>query len=170
MRPKKSVALIGMPGSGKSTIGRELSRQLKIPFVDTDHLLIESLSEPLQKFLDRFGEEKLKEKEAETILALKAKSSTVISTGGSAVYSAAAMKWLASFSDIVYLKVSLPELKRRIPNLASRGIIGLGRKSLAELFQERQSLYEKYASVTIDAEEFNKKQIVATIMLKLCLQ
>ncbi len=160
---KLSFSLIGMPGSGKTTVGRALAKHLNYAFVDADDLIRERIQMSLQDYLDRHSEKALVEIESEILRSVAAQPRQVISTGGSAVYSDAAMQWLKSFSIVIYLSASLEKLKSRMSNVESRGIVGLAAKGLGDVWSERLPLYEKYADMTVSTEEFDKSAIVDTI-------
>ena len=145
-----AVTLIGMPGTGKSTIGVLLAKRLVLHFVDTDLLIQARTGESLQQTMDRDGYLHLRRIEEQVLLELNA-DEAVIATGGSAVYSEAAMAHLGSQSTIVHLDASLEVVRQRIGNFADRGIARAADQSLEDLYHERQALYRRWAQITIDA-------------------
>ena len=148
-----NVVLIGMPGAGKSTLGVVLAKILGYEFIDADLLIQSKLDKTLQKIIDACGPDGFIEVENEVVCTLSA-SRAVIATGGSAVYSDEAMNHLKSIGTVVYLRVSYEELESRLGGLHERGVVmknGMG-MSLADLYEERRPLYEKYADVTIDID------------------
>ena len=146
----ENITLIGMPGAGKSTAGRLLAKLLKFEFVDTDSLIIHQHQRTLQSIVNEDGYMKLRQYEEQVILDLDV-THTVISTGGSAVYSSAAMQHLSEISKIVYLSASYEVIADRIKNLDTRGLVKQTQQSLQDLYLERAVLYEKYAEITVDA-------------------
>ncbi|MGN0301759.1 MAG: shikimate kinase [Anaerotardibacter sp.] len=153
MEKKSNIVLIGMPGAGKSTLGVVLAKILGKDFLDCDILIQNQYEKTLQKLIDENGAEGFIEIEGSVLSALEA-SNAIVSTGGSAIYSDEAMKHLAELGPIVYLKVSLEELTERLGGLHERGVVmknGMG-MSLADLYEERIPLYEKYAQITIEIE------------------
>ncbi|HET9870267.1 MAG TPA: shikimate kinase, partial [bacterium] len=108
-----NLVLIGMFGSGKSTVGRLLAEALRYHFVDVDHLIEARYRMPLQKVLDKLGMKGFMRMEEATLLALRSRR-CVVSPGGSAVYYAKAMRHLGTLGPRIYLRVPLPELKRRL--------------------------------------------------------
>ncbi len=153
MEKKSNIVLIGMPGAGKSTLGVVLAKILGKDFLDCDILIQNQYEKTLQKLIDENGAEGFIEIEGSVLSSLEA-SNAIVSTGGSAIYSDAAMKHLAELGPIVYLKVSLEELTERLGGLHERGVVmknGMG-MSLADLYEERIPLYEKYAQITIEIE------------------
>jgi shikimate kinase len=143
------VTLIGMPGSGKSAVGRIVASRLGWQFVDTDKIMEERYQLPLQSLIDHVGEASFRRLEEETILALETIEPAVISTGGSVVYSEAAMRHLAAISTVIFLDACLDAIRSHIALEVPRGIVGLAAGGLEELFQERLPLYRRYASVTV---------------------
>ncbi|QWV93536.1 shikimate kinase [Geomonas oryzisoli] len=139
------LTLIGMPGSGKSAIGRVIATRLGWDFIDTDHCIEKRFGKKLQAVVDQVGAEEFARIEEETVLALPAEGPMVISTGGSVVYSDAAMSHLAAISTVVFLDVPIQRLHGRIARAAPRGIVGMGAGGLEELYQNRFELYHKYA-------------------------
>jgi shikimate kinase len=164
MKPtQKNVILIGMPGSGKSTVGVLLAKQLARDFLDTDVLIQVREGRPLQQILDAGGVDALRRIEEESLCEL-ACAGTVVATGGSAVYSAPAMEHLGAGGPIVYLEVPLDELRRRVTNFASRGIAKAPNQSFADLYAERQPLYEIHADITIRCEGLNPAQVTEAVL------
>ena len=136
-----NVTLIGMPGSGKSTIGVILAKALRYEFLDSDLLI--------QKEQD--GPEKFKEIENQVNADIHV-TDTVIAPGGSVIYCDEAMEHLKSIGKVIYLKLSLESLSKRLGNLKGRGVLLKDGQSLKDLYEERVPLYEKYADITIDEE------------------
>jgi shikimate kinase len=145
---KRNVVLIGMPGSGKSTVGKLLSRMLRFEFIDCDAYIEQQEGVHLQQILDEKGAEEFKRIERTRLSELRLRD-YVIAPGGSVVYYFEVIQFLKETSIFVFLKVSLDELQRRIKNIATRGIIGLETKTFSQLFNERMPLYLKYADIVI---------------------
>ena len=160
---KTNIALIGMPGAGKSTVGIILAKTLASGFVDTDVLIQQNQKRSLQEILNIEGYLTLRQIEKEEILQLKVKNH-VIATGGSAVYSESAMAQLATTATIVFLKVDYDEIVRRIHNFDTRGIARKKSQSFHALYEERQVLYRRYANVTIDCAGLGQEEIVERIV------
>ena len=91
----------------------------------------------------------------------------VIATGGSAVYSQAAMKHLKSDGIVVFLDADLPTLKSRVHNFGTRGLAKRPDQSFADLFEERFFLYTKYADVTVDCADLTQDEVCARIVNEL---
>ena len=139
-----------MPGAGKSTSGRLLAQLLNFEMVDSDDLICQQHQCSLQNIVSEDGYMKLRQFEEQVILGLDVER-TVIATGGSAVYSSLAMHHLSEISQIVYLYVPYDVIADRIQDLDTRGLAKQPQQTLFDLYQERKSLYEKYAEITIDA-------------------
>jgi shikimate kinase len=155
--------LIGMPGSGKSTVGVILAKKVMKDFVDTDILIQKSQSRPLQEIVDSEGYLALREIEEQVLLTL-AVDNHVISTGGSAVYGERAMAHLKSKGVVVFLDVTLETLEARVPDFSTRGLAKRPDQSFAELFVERNALYRKYADLTVKCDGLTPEQVCAAIM------
>lgn len=145
-----NITLIGMPGSGKSSIGREVARILEYDFVDIDQLVRKKAGLPLQDIIDAKGDEALVQLEEKVVLGLSIGDGIVISPGGSIVYSDKAMARLKEKTIIIFLHTPLSRVKQQINNQDSRGIVGLKGRSFEKLFAERFPLYQKYADMSID--------------------
>ena len=146
-----NIVLIGMPGSGKSTVGVLVAKALGMSFVDTDLEIMQRTGRHLQEILDEDGLHQFLRDEADTVTGLSV-SNSVIATGGSVVMEPEAMEHLRKDGIIVFLDVSLEELKRRITNIKSRGIAFAPGQILEDIYEERLPLYKKYADLTIPME------------------
>ena len=157
-----NVILIGMPGSGKSTVGVVLAKQTARDFTDTD-VIIQTLQErSLQDIVDRDGYMVLRRIEEEVLLELSVRNH-VIATGGSAVYSDAAMRHLKSDGIVVFLDTDLPTLESRVDDYGTRGLAKSPDQTFAELYKERLPLYTKYADVVVKCENLSHEGVSARI-------
>lgn len=161
-----SVVLIGMPGAGKSTAGVILAKRLALDFTDTDILIQSREGRSLQSIVDSHGYAELRRIEADVLARLQLAPS-VIATGGSAVYSAAAMAHLKCMGQLVYLRISLEEILRRVTNSATRGLARRPEQTLEDLFHEREVLYERYADIGIDCDGLTPEETVQATCLAL---
>ena len=143
-----NIILVGMPGSGKSTVGVVLAKFCGRGFVDTDILIQQAEGHTLQEIIDDQGYLELRRIEERTLLGLDFEHH-VVATGGSAVYSASAMAHLKGKGVVVFLHVELAELQRRVKNFAVRGIAGRPGQDFASLYRERYPLYQEYADIVI---------------------
>lgn len=158
-----NITLIGMPGAGKSTAGIVLAKVMGYDFIDSDLLIQKAEGRLLWEILEQDGIDVFNQIEEEVNSRIQVNHS-VISTGGSAVYSEKAMLHLKSISTVVYLKVSYEGLKQRLGDLNRRGVVLKPGQTLWDLYQERVPLYEKYADVTISSEDMDISSTVCSIV------
>ena len=162
----RNLILTGMPACGKSTLGVVLATTLGMKFVDTDLLIQEVENCKLQEIIDERGMQEFLRIEEKVLSEIEAENS-IISTGGSAVYSDKAMKHLGSIGDVVYIKLSLDEIERRLNNIKTRGIAMKPGETLADLYNMRVPLYEKYADITIETEGMGIEESIEVLIDKL---
>ena len=167
-KPFSNIILIGMPGAGKSTIGVILAKQSAKDFIDTDVLIQLQEKRSLQDILDAEGYLALRQIEEQVLLDLHCQQH-VISTGGSAVYSAAAMRHLKKAGVAVFLEVPLAEIQKRLIDMQTRGIAQSPGQTFEALYEERQCLYQQYADLTIDCDNRAQEEISMLICQKLNL-
>jgi shikimate kinase len=163
----KNIVLIGMPGVGKSTLGVLLAKQLSKTFVDTDLLIQLRQKTTLQTIVDNHGYMRLREVEESEIVRLQ-EQNAVIATGGSAVYSEKAMKHLRENGTIIYLKLGIAELLKRINDWETRGLAKPKDQSFEDLYKERTALYEKYGEFVVDCSGKTHEEIVAEMVARVC--
>jgi shikimate kinase len=162
-RTRSNLVLIGMPGSGKSTVGVILARMTGRDFVDTDVLIQTAQGRSLQAIVDTDGYLALRRIEETVLLGLDLQCH-VIATGGSAVYSERAMAHLKAGGVTVFLDVDLAALRSRVRDFATRGLAKRPDQNLAELFHERFALYTRYADVTIPCAGLTHEEVCARII------
>ena len=158
----KNIVLIGMPASGKSTIGVILAKTMGMDFVDTDLLIQKKEEKLLQDIIIEKGIDSFIRIEEDTILELNC-NNHVIATGGSVIYSHKAMQHLRQGGILIYLNTSYDEIERRLTNITSRGIVFGKEQDLHGLFKERTPLYEKYADIVLDCTDKEVEDIVNLI-------
>lgn len=157
-----NLILIGMPGSGKSTVGVLLAKTRGSEFVDTDLIIQRQEGRLLQDILNCDGIDDFLQCEEKAVLSVTCENA-VVATGGSAVLEPKGMEHLKRLGRIIYLHVPLEELTRRIQNITTRGIVIDKGQTLADVYRVRSPLYRKYADVTIDWKEQNSEEIVSQI-------
>jgi shikimate kinase len=161
----KNIILIGMPGAGKSTIGVILSKYIAMDFIDTDLLIQRHCKSSLQSIIDKKGYLELRKIEEKLLSALSVEN-TVIATGGSAVYSKKAMNRLRINGIVVYLKMDMRGLLKRIGNYSTRGIASPVGQTFRSLYIERTKLYRNYGEITVDCKAKLHEEIVLEIIRK----
>ena len=142
------ITIIGMPGCGKSCMGRAIAGKLKMKLIDSDRLIEKRYGKKLQELIDELGTEGFRKIEEEALLSIEG-DNLIISTGGSAVYSEAGMKHLKELGKVFYLFCSADTIVQRVGDYSKRGIILKPGQTIRDLFNERAPLYKKYADVTI---------------------
>jgi shikimate kinase len=162
-RRSSNLVLIGMPGSGKSTVGVILAKKTSRDFVDTDLLIQRSQKRKLQDIVDHDGYAALRNIEERILLDLCVHNH-VIATGGSVVYSDQAMAHLRSDGLVIFLDVDLATLESRISDFSTRGLAKRPEQSLPELFDERFGLYTKHADITIKCENLTQEEVCERII------
>ena len=146
---RDNLVLIGMPGVGKSTVGVLLAKATGRRFVDTDIMIQAGTGRSLQEIIDRDGLEAFCAIEEQYILCLEVPG-YVIATGGSVIYSAPAMRFLARQGTVVLLDLPLAELKRRVTNMDSRGLVLPRGMTFEDLYADRMPRYRQWARITVD--------------------
>ena len=149
MKNLNNIILIGMPGSGKSTVGVLLAKMLGYDFLDSDLLIQKREGKRLFEILRDSGVDRFCELENRVNCEIACEN-TVIATGGSAVYGKEAMEHFKSIGRLVYLKVPLSELEKRVDNFETRGVVMKSGATLKDVFFDRTPLYEKYADITVE--------------------
>lgn len=163
---KNNIILIGMPGAGKSTVGVLLAKALSYDFMDTDLTIQKKANKKLFEIINDSGIDAFLKLEDSVLSEVEAES-TVIATGGSAIFGANAMKHLGEIGKIVYLKLSCEEIIRRVNNIKTRGIAMSKGKSLQDVYEERVPLYEKYADIIIEADGTTIEEVVERVVAAL---
>ncbi|MBQ1450935.1 MAG: shikimate kinase [Eggerthellaceae bacterium] len=164
-----NVIMIGMPGAGKSTLGVVLAKIMNKGFIDCDLVIQGECGKTLQDIIDEEGPEGFIAVENRILSGIHPEN-TVISTGGSAVYSDEAMAHLASLGPIVYLEISYESLVQRLSDLHERGVLlknGVS-MSLRDLYEERKPLYEQYADITVNVDDLSITAAARKVASAIC--
>ena len=158
----KNIILIGMPGSGKTTIGTELAERIGYGYIDSDSVIVAREGKRLNEIIASVGRETFLDIEAKVNSELCA-SRCVIATGGSVIYRDFAMQQLKGKGVIVYLKLSLDSIASRLGDLKARGVALKDGFTLQDLYNERAPLYEKYADIVVDLDGKTIEQSVQAV-------
>lgn len=165
----KSIALIGMPGGGKSTLGRHLARRLGWAFHDSDAVIEKRIGQPIRQFFEEQGEARFREIEAEVIDALAGGEHSVIATGGGAVLNAASRKRLHASTHVIYLRSTPEELFRRLRNDTQRPLLQVNDPlaQLRKLHSTRDPLYREAAHYVVETGRPSVASLVNMLMMQL---
>jgi shikimate kinase len=147
------LVLVGLPGSGKSTVGRQLARRLDIPFLDSDHAIEQRLGCSIREYFERQGEERFRDIETEVLAELVQKSQGVLSTGGGSVLREQNRDLLRQSGQVFYLYASPQEVFRRLRHDRNRPLLQVADplKRLQDLFTLRDPLYRAAAHHVIES-------------------
>ena len=159
---KTNIVLIGMPASGKSTLGVQLAKWLSMGFIDTDLLVQARAGISMQAFQDANGMAAYQTLECETVRSVVCEN-CVIATGGSAIYCDDAMKHLKAIAQLIFLDVPVAEIKRRIGDTSQRGVVIKPGMTLNGLCEERRPLYLKHTDQTIDCAGKTPDELLSEI-------
>lgn len=150
----KAIALVGLPGSGKTTVGRRLAKRLGMQFADSDAQIEASLGCSIRSFFEKEGEERFRDMESETLakILMDTDTSCVLSTGGGAVLRPQNRKLLQENCIVVYLRASVHDLFRRVKKDHKRPLLQVSNpmKALEDLWRVRDPLYHEIAHIVVD--------------------
>ena len=164
-----AVALVGLPGAGKSAVGRRLGARLDLPFVDTDHVVEQRIGCSIRDYFDREGETAFRDLEQTVIADLASQAHGVLATGGGAVLREANRRQLRDHFHVIYLRSSPEDLFRRLRHDVKRPLLQvadpLGR--LRELHDARDPLYRETAHDVVDTGRPSIAMLVNIIVMQL---
>jgi shikimate kinase len=165
----KPLALVGMPGGGKSTVGRHLARSLQLRFVDSDNEIERRIGCPIRVFFEREGEASFRDIEQEVVTELIARQTGVIATGGGTVLREASRHALHSQTTVVYLRSTPEELFRRLRHDMHRPLLQVAdpMRKLRDLYAERDPLYRKTAHFIIETGRPSVHTLVNMVLMQL---
>ncbi|WP_457421016.1 shikimate kinase [Roseateles sp. P5_E7] len=148
------IALVGMPGGGKSTVGKQLARQIGVPFVDSDQEIELRIGGSIKQFFEHHGEEAFRDIETEAIADLLARpGDCVLATGGGAVLRERNRELLHGGSTVLYLRSTPEDLFRRLRHDTTRPLLQVKDPlaKLRELHQQRDPLYRRCAHYVLES-------------------
>jgi len=165
-----NIVLIGMRGSGKSTVAKLLAKKLDKKFIDLDELLSKKVDMTLPKFVKQFGWEQFRDKESEIAEEISQQTYAVISTGGGVILRKQNVDALKKNGKFVYLQTSIATMLKRLESDRSRPAL-TNKKTLEEelqqVWEERKTLYENAADIIIETDKKTVKEIADEIISKL---
>lgn len=163
------ISLVGMPGSGKSTVGRHLARRLGVPFEDSDHVIEQRIGGPIKDFFAREGEAAFRDLEQTVIAELARRGDGVLATGGGTVLREANRRALREAGVVIYLRSSPESLWRRLRNDRKRPLLQVDDPlaKLRELYEARDPLYMEAARFVIETGRPTVPALVGKILMQL---
>lgn len=163
------IVLVGLPGSGKTTVGRQLARRLDVPFVDSDHVIEQRIGCPIRSFFEREGEAAFRDVEETTIADLLHAAAGVIATGGGAVLREATRARLRDGAKVIYLRSRPEDLFRRVRHDRSRPLLQVPNpmERLRALDAERDPLYRETAHFVVETGRPSLSTLVSSILATL---
>jgi shikimate kinase len=164
-----SVFLIGLPGSGKTTVGRQLARRLQLPFLDSDHEIENRIGCSIREFFEREGELRFRDVEQDVLDELSQGAAKVLSTGGGSVLRPLNRQHLHARGRVVYLKSTPEELFRRLRHDTNRPLLQVADPlaKLRSLFEERDPLYREVAHFVLETGRPSVATLVNMIVMQL---
>jgi shikimate kinase len=163
------VALVGMPGCGKSTVGRHLARQLGRHFVDSDAEIEKRLGTTIRDWFAAHGEAEFRDVEQEVVEQLTQDDRTVLATGGGVVLRPANRAVLHERCQVFYLRSSPEELNRRLRHDTQRPLLQVDnpQRRLRELFRERDPLYRRTAHYVVETPRPSVLALLNMVLMQL---
>lgn len=164
-----TVVLVGLPGSGKSTVGRQLARRLGLPFRDSDHEIEQRIGCSIREFFEREGEPAFRDIEQEVIRELTQAGGGVLATGGGAVLRPANREQLRAAGSVVYLRSPPEELFRRLRHDSQRPLLQVDDplQRLRTLYEERDPLYRETCHYVIETGRPSLATLVNMVVMQL---
>lgn len=164
------IALVGLPGSGKSTIGRYLSKRWSMPFVDVDVAIEEQIQCSIRDFFAKEGEARFRDVEQEVLAQLLSRSAPVlIATGGGAVLRPENRMQLKEHASVVYLSASPHEIARRLQRDTQRPLLQVDNplQRLLDLHAIRDPLYKEAAHFVVVGSGLSVTQVAQRVAMQL---
>ena len=159
----KNIIFIGMPASGKSTVGVVIAKRLGYDFIDTDLLIQKQENRLLKEIIADVGNEGFLAIENQVNREVEAERA-VISPGGSVIYCKEAMEHFKEIGTVVYLQVSFETINGRISNAKNRGVVLKEGQTLRDLYEERTKLFEKYADYIVSEEGLSLEETIDKVL------
>jgi len=166
---ERNIALVGLPGGGKSTVGRHLAKRLGRLFLDTDAVIEQRIARSIRSFFEQEGEAAFRDIESQVIAELCVPRGIVLATGGGSTLREANRVELSTHCHVIYLRSTPEELYRRLRHDTQRPLLQV-RDPLArlrELHAERDPLYQSVAHYVIDTGRPSVPTLVNTLLAQL---
>ena len=164
-----TLSLVGMPGCGKSTVGRHLARHLGLRYVDSDHEIERRLGLPIREYFASHGEPAFRDTEQEVIADLAGTQGCVLATGGGAVLRPGNRDVLRERTQVFYLRSTPEDLHRRLRHDTHRPLLQVAdpMRRLRDLYRERDPLYRKTAHFVVEAARPSVSALVGMVLMQL---
>lgn len=165
----RPITLVGLPGVGKSTIGRQLARRLELPFFDSDELIEQCIGQSIRSFFEEKGEDAFRDLEEEVLDRLSLKNNCVIATGGGIVLREVNRHRLMERARVIYLRATPEQLIKRLRHDMKRPLLQ-GSNPLARLrslYEVREPLYRETAEFVMEACVQSKSLLVSRLLMQL---
>jgi len=164
-----AVALVGLPGAGKSAVGRRLAQRLQLPFIDSDHVIEDRIGCSIRDYFEREGEARFRDLEQAVVAELASTPHGVVATGGGAVLREVNRAQLRANFHVIYLRSAPEDLFRRLRHDVKRPLLQvadpLGR--LRELYDARDPLYRETAHDVVETGRPTVAMLVNIIVMQL---
>jgi shikimate kinase len=164
-----SIGLVGMPGCGKSTVGRHLARQLGLRFIDSDHEIEHRIGMPIRDYFAAQGEAAFRDVEQDVIDELTAQEGLLLATGGGAVLRPSNRDALHSRTHVFYLRSTPEELHRRLRHDTHRPLLQVADplRKLRDLYRERDPLYRRTAHFVVESARPSVPALMSMVLMQL---
>lgn len=159
----KNIILIGMPAVGKSTVGVVVAKRIGYEFVDTDLLIQKQEKRLLKEIIEAEGNEGFLAIENRVNRDLQVENA-VIAPGGSVIYCEEAMRHFKEIGTVIYLQAAYEDIHKRITNAKNRGVVLKEGQTLKDLYEERVSLFEKYADYTVSEDGLDLEETIERVL------
>ena len=163
------IALVGLPGSGKSTIGRQLARRLGLVSIDTDHVIEQRLGCSIREYFEREGEDSFRDVEQAVIDDVTQTHNGILSTGGGSVLRSSNREHLHARCHVVYLRSSPEEIFRRLRHDLNRPLLQVDDPlmRLRDLYAIRDPLYRETAHFVVETGRPSVANLLNMIVMQL---
>ena len=165
-----NIVLIGPMGSGKTTVGRRLSKELGIDFYDSDHEITDKTGVSIDHIFDVEGEEGFRKRESDVLKNLCSQDNIIIATGGGAVISEENRLEISKTGSVIYLLSSVDQILRRTSKSKTRPLLENSknkRKTISDIINARDPLYREIATITVDTNGKKLNEVINEILVQL---
>lgn len=168
-QPNSNIFLVGLMGSGKTTIGRALAKRLNLRFIDADQEIEARTGASIPLIFEIEGEASFRQREADVIRDLTAQQGIVLATGGGAVLNEQSRRYLHERGIVIYLRASVNSILQRTSHDRNRPLLQTAdpKAKIEELSRQRAPLYQEVAHITIETGRPNVQSVLQNILVQL---